>query len=130
MSTLYCGKFTYEVTPEVQKVLEGVMYWTHCEKLDSQELQGAEKHIRKCEKEGKTPKYTEEEINNLRHDVEEARTTLRDLMQKMDQLDVPNWVGNGAMHWAETHDLRNHYLSDFFDKSKYAKPVEKELTER
>ena len=120
--TLHCGQLSYEVTPQVQKVLEGVMYWVHCEKLDSAELRQAEKP---------DSGYTQEEVAKLRHDVEQCSETIRDRMNEMEKLGVPNWVGNGAMAWAKDNDLRSHYMSEFFEKSRYAqrksnKPIEKE----
>lgn len=110
--TLYCGKLEYEVTPEVQKVLEGAMYWSHCEKLDSAELRIAEKP---------DSKYTPEEIAELRHSVEQAQLTIRDRMDEMEKLGVPNWVGNGALAFGKDNDLRDHYMSEFFEKGKYSK---------
>ena len=114
---LQCGNFQYEVTPEAQKVLEGIMYWEHCKRLDSEELRAAEKD-KKIN--GKKSPYSEQDISNLRHAVEEEQASCVDFMTRMDKLNVPNWVGNGAMEWARTHDLRKHYFSDFFEKSVYA----------
>lgn len=114
------GKLQYEVTPEVQKVLEGAMYWSHCQKLDTQEL-----HI--AEKEGSG--YTEEEIKKLRFDVEGCDVTIRDIMNKMDELNVPNWVGNGALAFGRDNDLRNHYMSEFFESGKYSEKGQKKLRE-
>lgn len=110
--TLYCGKLEYEVTPEVQKVLEGAMYWSHCEKLDTAELRIAEKP---------DSKYTPKEIAELRRSVEQAQLTIRDRMDEMEKLGVPNWVGNGALAFGKDNDLRDHYMSEFFEKSKYSK---------
>lgn len=110
--TLYCGKLEYEVTPEVQKVLEGAMYWSHCEKLDSAELRIAEKP---------DSKYTPDEIAELRRSVEQAQFAVRDRMNEMEKLGVPNWVGNGALAFGKDNDLRVHYMSEFFEKSKYSK---------
>ena len=114
---LQCGHFRYEVTPEVQKVLEGIMYWEHCKRLDSEELRVAEKD-RKSN--GEKSSYTEQDIANLRHAVEEEQASCIDFMNRMEKLNVPNWVGNGAMEWARTHDLRKYYFNDFFEKSQYA----------
>lgn len=90
------------------------MYWVHCEKLAAAELSGAEKS---------GSGYTPEEIAGLRHDLQGARDSLRDIMQKMDAENVPNWVGNGAMHWARSNDLRVHYMREFFETSIYARGV-------
>ena len=113
---LHCGSKKYEVTPEVQRTLEGVMYWTHCEQLDRRELAWKEKDER----------FGEDVIAQLRHDVEQAHLTIGDLMNKMEEQGVPNWVGNGAMEWARTHDLREHYMSEFFEKSQYSKGQKRE----
>jgi len=114
---LKCGELSYEVTPEVQKTLESVMYWCHCEKLDSAELREAEKD--RAER-GEKSAYSDEEIQKLKHDVEQDELTIRDCMDKMEEEGVPNWVGNGAMYWATTHDLRSHYFQEFFTNSEYA----------
>lgn len=114
---LKCGNFSYEVTPEVQKTLEGVMYWCHCEKLDSAELREAEKD--KAAK-GEKSAYSNEEIIDLKYSVKQAHLSIGDFMTKMEQQKVPNWVGNAAMGWAITHDLRKHSFRDFFEKSIYA----------
>lgn len=122
---LYCGEMSYEVTPKAEKAIEGVMYWTHCEKLDSAELREAEKAFKKHEQTGEYCKYTQEEINQLRHEVEQEHLSIGDMMNAMEKEGVPNWVGNGAMEWARNHDLREHHMSDFFEKSAYAKKQEK-----
>lgn len=118
---LHCGELKYEITPEVQKTLEAVMYWEHCLRLDSAELQGAEKNKRESEREDRKPAYTEEEINELRHAVEQERLSCGDFMKKMEEQGVPNWVGNGAMEWARNNDLRQHSTREFFEKSVYAR---------
>ncbi len=33
---------------------------------------------------------------------------------------IPNWVGNAALEFGRTHDLRGTYMSELFEKSKYA----------
>ena len=123
---LQCGHFRYEVTPEVQKVLEGIMYWEHCKKLDSEELRIAEKDRNNN---GEKSKYSEQEIADLRHAVDEEQASCLDFMERMEKLGVPNWVGNGAMEWARTHDLRRYYFRDFFEDSNYAVKQAKEKTE-
>ena len=117
---LHCGKLQYEVTPEVQKTLEGVMYWTHCEKLDRQELAWKEKDER----------FGADVIAQLRHDIKQAHLTIGDLMTKMEEQGVPNWVGNGAMEWARNNDLREHSSKEFFEKSVYAREQRTMVTER
>lgn len=121
--TLHCGELSYEVTPEVQKTLEGVMYWCHCEKLDSAELRAAEKD--KAEK-GDKSAYSDEEIQKLKYEVEQEHLSIGDFMDKMEQQGVPNWVGNGAMDWAVNNDLREHSFREFFKDSDYAEKPEKQ----
>ena len=127
---LHCGSLQYEVKPEVRKTLEAVMYWEHCLRLDKAELQGAEKNKRECERDGGKPAYSDEEIAELRHAVEQERLSCGDFMTKMEEQGVPNWVGNGAMEWARNNDLRQHNFREFFENSiyarKYDKPIEKE----
>lgn len=122
---LHCGELKYEVTPEVQKTLEAVMYWTHCEKLDRTELQGAEKDKRDAEREGGKPAYSDEEIAQLQNAVHEEELSVREFMEKMDKQNVPNWVGNGAMEWARNNDLREHSVREFFENSRYAEKAKK-----
>lgn len=111
------GDFQYEVTPKVQRTLESVMYWTHCERLDRAELTAAERDRREN---GEKSSYSDEEIQKLKRDLEQDELTIRDCMDKMEEEGVPNWVGNGAMYWATTHDLRSHYFQEFFTNSEYA----------
>lgn len=110
--TLYNGKMKYEVTPSVQRVLESVAYWNHCERLDRAELREAEKP---------NSGYSIEEINRLSNDVKECELSIRDRMNEMERLGVPNWVGNAAMAFGRENDLRVHYMSEFFEKGKYSK---------
>lgn len=114
---LKMGHFEYEVSGKVKKILEGVMYWSHCKKLDAERLKAAEQQLKK---DGERCRISPEEIKNLRDCVDESNKSLHCAMNAMDDADVPNWVGNGAMHWATTHDLRETYLTDFFEKSKYS----------
>lgn len=118
---LYCGDKKYEVTPETQKTLEGIMYWSHCENLDSTELRAAEQQKRDSEREGHKPAYTDAEIAELQYAVKGEKESVRDFMKKMDEQHIPNWVGNGAMEWARNNDLREHCFKEFFEKSVYAK---------
>ncbi len=118
---LKCGELSYEVTPEVQKTLEGVMYWCHCEKLDSAELRAAEKDRKER---GEKSAYSDEEIQNLKHEVEQEHLSIGDFMDKMNEQDVPSWVGNGAMDWVLNHDLRKHSFQEFFENSVYAEKQE------
>lgn len=109
---LCCGEHTYEVTPEAKKAIESAIYWTHCERLDRQELQSA-----------KLPdsSYSAEAIADLENTVEQERLTLSDAMKAMEKAGVPNWVGNGAMEWARNNNLKEHHIEDFFEKSDYSK---------
>lgn len=108
---LKCRDFRYEVTPKVENILLGVIFWKHVETLTRKEWMVARK---------KDSRYTEEEVRELEHTLNECELTIRDLMTKMEKNNVPNWVGNGAMYWGETHDLRQEYIRHFFTNSIYA----------
>ncbi len=118
---LHCGELQYEVTPDVEKTLKGVMYWTSCESLDRAELHEAEVNKREREKIGRIPAYTDFEIEYLRNAVRDEELSVRDFMSKMEKQCVPNWVGNAAMEWARNNDLRQHDFREFFEGSVYAK---------
>ena len=90
---LHCGHLSYEVTPQVQKTIEGLMYWVHCENLEESEPQ---------------PDV---------HSLKEAQESIKDMMDCCEKLKVPNWVGNGAIQFARENDLRSHYMSEYFAKS-------------
>lgn len=104
--TLYCGKLSYKVSPEAQKALEGLMYWSHVEKLEALE---------------KNPDV---------HALKNANDCIGLAMDECEKLKVPNWVGNGAMAWAIKNDLRENYAEDFFTKSSYAKKEKQSEIER
>lgn len=91
---LHCGQLDYEVTPEAKKAIDGLMYWTHVKELESN--------------------------GNDVHSLNSAKSNLIDMMNACERLGVPNWVGNGAMQFARDNDLRNHYLSEFYEKSIYS----------
>lgn len=117
---LYCGDKSYEVTPEVQKTLEAVMYWEHCLKLDRAELQVAEKSVKEHEENGTYSAYTADDVKQLQYEIEQENLSVKDRMNEMEKQKVPNWVGNAAMEFGRTHDLRETYASQFFEKSQYA----------
>ena len=91
---LHCGQLDYEVTPEAKKAIDGLMYWTHVKELESKS-------------------------GNV-HAFNKANQSVADMMNSCEKLGVPNWVGNGAMQFAKDNDLRNHYLSEFYEKSIYS----------
>jgi len=90
---LYCGKLSFDVSPEAQKALEGLMYWVHVKKLESRK---------------KEPNV---------HAIKNASECIGLAMKDCEKLKVPNWVGNGAIAWACNNDLREHYSEEFFTKS-------------
>lgn len=108
--TLYCGKLKYDVTNKVFEVLRGVMHWADVEETTLKELNNA---IRT----GKD----QATIAELEYEVSESRKSLRDYMDKMNELNVPNWVGNGCIEFGKTKREKELYFSDFFTKGKYSK---------
>ncbi len=100
--TLYCGKLRYDVTPASKSALEGLIYWTHVLKLERAEKEPNE------------------------YAIKEADLSIKDMMNECEALGVPNWVGNGAIQYGETHDLRSVYIHDFFTKSQYSEKAHKE----
>ncbi len=116
--TLYNGTMKYGVTEKVQKVLEGIMYFEHCKRIDSAELARAEGVDR--------AKYTDAERQELQHAVNEEEASILDKMEQMEKLGVPNWVGNGAMQFGRENDLRVHYMSEFFERGKYSEKANQE----
>lgn len=108
--TLYCGKFKYDVTNEVFEVLRGVMHWADVEETTLKQLNDAVRT-------GKD----QEIITNLKYELSESQKSLRDYMDKMDELNVPNWVGNGCIEFGKTKREKELYFSDFFTKGKYSK---------
>jgi hypothetical protein len=117
---LQCGSGSplhYDVTKKAEAVIRGAMYWSHCLMLDTREYEAA-KGNRAAR--GNESRYTEADLNELKHIIDNEQDTLYDLMSQMEELHVPNWVGNGAMQWAKDHDLREHYMQGFFTTSQYA----------
>ena len=88
------GNLRHEVTPEQKKVLDGMMYHQHCERLGR--------------------------IQNDADCVRESGEAIKDMCDRADKLGVPFWVQNAALNYAHQNDLRNHYLSDFYENSAYA----------
>lgn len=91
---LHCGRLDYEVTSEVKKAIDGLMYWTHVKELEAKS-------------------------GNV-HAFNESNRNVSDMMNYCEKLGVPNWVGNGAMQFARENDLKEHYLSEFYEKSVYS----------
>lgn len=109
--------YVFAVDNAAKRALEAVIYHTHCEKLDSAELESAEADI---EAKGEKSKYTWKDIKELRESVAEDYRTIGDWMKTMESLNIPNWLGNAALDWGREHDLRDESLKDFFTKSIYA----------
>ena len=101
------------------KAMKAVIFHTHCRKLDSEELECAEKG-----ENGEKSRYSEKEITELSHDVEKENENIRYWMSEMEKSNIPNWLGNSALEWGRTHDLRTESLNRFFTESVFA--VEKE----
>ena len=98
---LYCGKHRYEVTPDIKNHLDGLMYWAF------------ELELARAAGDG----FAEQQ----------AQDAIGSLFQEFEKLGVPNWVVNGAKAFGEKNDLRCHYLSEFYEKSVYAKPPKKQM---
>ena len=98
---LYCGKCHYTVSKDVQNELDSLMYWIFEKKMA--------------------------EHDGDRDGIRQANDTIKTIMDKMEYMGVPNWVGNGAIAFAETHDLRECSARDFFTKSIYAKPPKEDI---
>lgn len=113
--TLYCGDKSYEVTPEVRRTLEAVMYWEHYLTLDIAELQVAKESVKEHEENGTYSAYTADDVKQLQYEIEQENLTVHDIMNIMEKQKVPNWVGNDAMAFGRTHDLRETYASQFFE---------------
>ena len=108
---LRCGHYTYEVDREAEQLLKAVIYWNWEHKLCKEEYLAAQKY---------REQYSDTEFAELERAYNQACETVRARMIDMDKMDIPNWVGNGALHWGETHDLRREYLGNFFTQSVYA----------
>lgn len=102
---LYCGHCSYGITPEVNKALEGLMYWTYEERMERASKNPDKKYL------------------------DNADLSIRQMMNRCEELGVPNWVGNGAIEFARDNDLKAHYMSEFFTKSAYAEKKEKKQTD-
>lgn len=130
---LHCGKLSYEVTPEVEETLKGAMYWEHCLRLTNTKLRDAERSVEAIDKGINTSgftRYTKEDVNELRNEVKQLRLELNDMMNKMDEQGVPNWVGNAVLDFGRKNDLRIVYFSEFFERSPYAVKEQKADIER
>lgn len=88
------GNLEFEVGKKEQSILKGAMYWSF------------EKEI--AEKTGDKEGY------------QQAQEAMSSVFHDMEQANIPNWVGNAALEFGRTHDLRGAYMSEFFEKSKYA----------
>ncbi len=95
---LHCGQLEYEVTPDAKKAIDCLMYWTHVKEIESSNV----------------------------HALNEADKCIGNMIKVCERLGVPNWVENGAMRFARDNDLRDHCLSEFYEKSVYS---ENALTE-
>lgn len=118
--------FRYEVTPDVQKLLEGVMFRSNCLEKDKKERDAVELCISK----GMNVENAEETLNELEHRIKEHKLTMRDLMEDMEKKNVPNWVGNGAIAFGKNNDLATTYMSQFFRSEPYGLGRVKDLAEK
>lgn len=120
LHTLHCGSLSYDVTPEAKKAIEGLMYWTHCIKLDESELAS---YV------GELSKEENAALTELNANLKDEKASVKDMMDECEKQGVPNWVGNGAMQFARDNDLRGHYMNEFFEKSQYAEKSTKKHKE-
>ena len=81
------------------------------------------KHQKNC-----IAKWTEKEITEISHEVEKENENIGYWMSEMEKSNIPNWLGNSALEWGRTHDLRTESLNRFFTESVFA--VEKEEPEK
>lgn len=126
--TMKKGDKEYGLTNSQCKALEGAIYWSHCERLDNIEVDRLQEQVTELAYKHQTDmipnneaSYIKQRLQQARDTVKEDELSLRDCMTKMqDEFKIPNWIGNAAIQWAKENDLRIHYMSDFFTKSKYA----------